>query len=127
MRIDVRFYAVDPYPQNSRYVGVDWSATDRRGLKSALDAAGVIVKAAGTQTPREYREIVKQAGGYIPARHGLQVDMNGDFAGDFPSAQVSLRERCPLPHKNPTSSLFSLHPLLFTHDPLPITHHDFLI
>lgn len=120
----MRFYAVDPYPQNSRYVGVDWSATDRRGLKSALDAVGVIVKAAGTQTPREYREIVKQAGGYIPARHGLQVDMNGDFAGDFPSAQVSLRERCPLPHKNPTSSLFSLHPLLFTLYPLLITHHS---
>ena len=118
MRIGVRFYAVDPYLQNSRYVGVDWSATDRRGLKSALDAVGVIVKAAGTQTPREYREIVKQAGGYIPARHGLQVDMNGDFAGDFPSAQVSLRERCPSSRSHHSlSNPISLHPLPFTHHP----------
>jgi hypothetical protein len=60
--------------------GVDWSAEDRRDLKAALDAAGVMVKAVGTQTPRGYRQIVEQAGGYIPARHGLQVDMNGDFA-----------------------------------------------
>ena len=60
--------------------GVDWSAEDRRGLKAALDAAGVMVKAAGAQTPRGYRQIVEQAGGYIPTRHGLQVDMNGDFA-----------------------------------------------
>lgn len=60
--------------------GVDWSAPDRQPLKAKLDAAGVVVQATGLQTPRDYRAIVEKAGGYIPARHGLQVDMNGDFA-----------------------------------------------
>lgn len=60
--------------------GVDWSAPDRQPLKAKLDAAGVVVQATGTQTPRDFRAVVAKAGGYIPARHGLQVDMNGDFA-----------------------------------------------
>lgn len=60
--------------------GVDWSAQDRRDLKAALDAAGVVVEAVKAQTPRGFRAAVERAGGYIPARHGLQVDMNGDFA-----------------------------------------------
>lgn len=60
--------------------GVDWSAPDRRALKAALDAAGVVVRATGAQTPRDCRATVERAGGYIPARPGLQVDMNGDFA-----------------------------------------------
>ena len=37
-----------------------------------------VIQATGTQTPRDFRAVVAKAGGYIPARHGLQVDMNGD-------------------------------------------------
>ena len=60
--------------------GVDWTASDRRALKATLDANGVIVAPVGTMTPRQCRVFVEKAGGYVPARLGLQVDMNGDFA-----------------------------------------------
>ena len=39
----------------------------------------VYVAEGGGLTPQYFRQLVGEAGGYVPAEAGLQVDMNGDF------------------------------------------------
>ena len=55
---------------------------ERRALIAKLEKDGVrcvFVDPKKHITPREFSEIVRRAGGYVPTRDGLQVDMNGGF------------------------------------------------
>lgn len=80
--------------------GVDWTAADRKALKARLDVAGVKALDALDTTPRRIHAETVTAGGFVPSRFGLEVDMNGDFASihclipgryelDFPWGKVT--------------------------------------
>ena len=66
-----------------RYVltmGVYAKDAARRKLLERLAAHGATVEASdGRLTPAEFNRRVRAAGGYVPVRSGLQVDMGGDF------------------------------------------------
>ena len=66
-----------------RYVltmGVYAKDAARRNLLDRLAARGATVEASdGGLTPAEFNRRVREAGGYVPVRNGLQVDMSGDF------------------------------------------------
>ena len=54
----------------------------RKTMLARLESAGVkCVFIDGTRriSPSEFAETVRKAGGYVPTRDGLQVDMNGNF------------------------------------------------
>ena len=66
-----------------RYVltmGVYAKDAARQKLLEHLAARGATVEASdGRLTPAEFNRRVRAAGGYVPVRSGLQVDMSGDF------------------------------------------------
>ena len=54
----------------------------REALLRRLAAKGVkcvFLSAAEPVSPMDFLRIVREAGGYVPARYGLEVDMNGSF------------------------------------------------